>query len=195
MDAHTQNRIEDRKRKRNHHLRSLPGVPRLLGVVTVPIPFAFLGVIVVAIVVPPCDNDTPNPSPVLVSLLSLTPTPPPSPTTRWTSLAARLAASPICAGGRSASIRDNARRRSCGSWTWLVARLCARELGSESGWVGKSWEADEGAGREREREESARERRENRASRSSEAAFVVWSAVFRYDLRLSICHNMVFRVV
>jgi hypothetical protein len=39
----------------------------------------------------------------------------------------------------------------------------------------------EGAGREREREASTRDKRENRASRSSEAAFVVCSAVFKCE--------------
>jgi hypothetical protein len=45
--------------------------------------------------------------------------------------------------------------------------------------------AEEEAGRDWERDERVRDRRENLASRSSVTAFVVWSAVFRDAWRLS----------
>jgi hypothetical protein len=79
--------------------RSFPGVR--LGV-----PTAFLGV-------------APTPVVALVKVNLLSPTPPTS-FTLCTSLTARLAWSPICAGGRSASKRDKARRRPCGSRAWRL---------------------------------------------------------------------------
>lgn len=44
-------------------------------------------------------------------------------------------------------------------------------------------------GRDWERAARKRERRENRASKLFEAAFVVWSAEFRYEWRLSTCQQ------
>lgn len=100
---------------------------------------------------------------------------------RWTSRTARRAASPICVCGRSASIRDKARKRSWGS------------VAGGRGWVGIMYEDsavgsvcdDGGAGWDRD----AREMFSNakRRSRFASATRVVCSAEFANVCRRSTC--------
>jgi hypothetical protein len=126
-------------------LHRLPGVPALRGV-----PGVFLGV-----------GGTP------VNFLSATPfVDSPS---LWISITARLAESPICAGGRSTSILDKARKTSCGS----TAGCRDRSRGMCGGSVDKLCpDLDDRIF------DDANERfkDENRRFRSSSIALVVWMA-------------------
>ena len=91
---------------------------------------------------------------------------------RCTSRIARSAASPICVCGRSTSMRDNARKRSCGSVAG--GRGCVGMMYDDRA-VGSGC-ADGGAGWEREAREMLSSA--NRRSRLASATRVICSAEF-----------------
>ena len=100
---------------------------------------------------------------------------------RWTSRTARRAASPTCVCGRSASILDSARRRSCGSV--VGGRGCVGGMYDERA-VGSG--CDE-VGCERDDREMLS--RAKRRSRSASDTRVVCSAELAKECNRSICSN------